>query len=183
MNTEYKKRNGYVQSLLDKVETDQARHDPEEIMDNNPDTGSRFKKSDELKRCSKFLVSVKTKVDSLKFKLDIAEVLAAPTNKSIFTDDVDGRVLILSAKRSKYYNPPTKRPCQDKRHVRSNQFRCIDDTSRPPTWGTLNIRRASSPLVRLKEDDERWRALTTIRLFSFKTGVEPSQIVLSPTWC
>ncbi|GFX11657.1 hypothetical protein TNCV_4361891 [Trichonephila clavipes] len=50
-------------------------------------------------------------------------------------------------------------------------------------WGTLNSRRAASPLVTLVEGEERWEALTTLRVFSLKTGVEPSKIVLSPALC
>ncbi|GFU13509.1 HTH_Tnp_Tc3_2 domain-containing protein [Trichonephila clavipes] len=50
-----------------------------------------------------------------------------------------------------------------------------------PMWhgGTLNSRRAASPLVRLVEEVERWEAPDST-LFSFKIGVETSQIVLSP---
>ncbi|GFU52510.1 uncharacterized protein TNCV_2115071 [Trichonephila clavipes] len=36
--------------------------------------------------------------------------------------------------------------------------------------GTLNSRRAASPLVRLMEEDERWEALTLLRVFSLKIG-------------
>ncbi|GFU73113.1 uncharacterized protein TNCV_1354041 [Trichonephila clavipes] len=49
--------------------------------------------------------------------------------------------------------------------------------------GTLNSRRAASPLVRLVEGEERGRPLTTLRVFSLKIGVKPSQIILSPEWC
>ncbi|GFW21201.1 uncharacterized protein TNCV_1948251 [Trichonephila clavipes] len=41
--------------------------------------------------------------------------------------------------------------------------------------GTLNSRRAASPLVRLVEGEERWEATDlTTRVFSLKIGVKPS---------
>ncbi|GFV25052.1 uncharacterized protein TNCV_885181 [Trichonephila clavipes] len=48
--------------------------------------------------------------------------------------------------------------------------------------GTLNSRRAASPLVWLMEGEERWEALPS-RVFSLKIGVEQSKTVLSPAWC
>ncbi|GFX44495.1 adhesion G protein-coupled receptor B2 [Trichonephila clavipes] len=50
-----------------------------------------------------------------------------------------------------------------------------------PVWqgGTLNIHRATGPLKRLVEKEERWEALD----YPLKFGVEMSQIVLSPVWC
>ncbi|GFW57837.1 uncharacterized protein TNCV_2927561 [Trichonephila clavipes] len=57
---------------------------------------------------------------------------------------------------------------------------------RVPLWhgGTLNNRRAASPLVRLVEGEERWEAPDhTPRVFSLKIGLEPSQNVLSPECC
>ncbi|GFX26537.1 hypothetical protein TNCV_4535491 [Trichonephila clavipes] len=45
--------------------------------------------------------------------------------------------------------------------------------------GTLNSRRAASPLVKL---EEKWVAPTTPRVSSLRVGVEPSQIVLSAAW-
>ncbi|GFV67755.1 uncharacterized protein TNCV_4624351 [Trichonephila clavipes] len=52
---------------------------------------------------------IKIKMDRLKFKLVIVEMLSAspPSNKSILTDDEDNSVVITLAKRSKRYNPPT----------------------------------------------------------------------------
>ncbi|GFX49160.1 hypothetical protein TNCV_5041541 [Trichonephila clavipes] len=49
--------------------------------------------------------------------------------------------------------------------------------------GTLNSRRAASPLVRLVAGDEMWGPLTLPWGVPFKIGVEPSLIVLSPVWC
>ncbi|GFT76084.1 uncharacterized protein TNCV_1255641 [Trichonephila clavipes] len=49
--------------------------------------------------------------------------------------------------------------------------------------GTLNSRRAASPLVRLVEEVERLEAPDHPQVFSLKIGVETSQIVLSPIWC
>ncbi|GFS83267.1 hypothetical protein TNCV_600161 [Trichonephila clavipes] len=46
--------------------------------------------------------------------------------------------------------------------------------------GTLNSRRAASPLVCLVEGVERWEASDHLRASSLKIGVETSQIVLSP---
>ncbi|GFT16848.1 hypothetical protein TNCV_1334281 [Trichonephila clavipes] len=39
------------------------------------------------------------------------------------------------------------------------------------------------PLVRLGNWEERWEALNHLKVFSFKIGLEPSKILLSPTWC
>ncbi|GFV23558.1 uncharacterized protein TNCV_1906861 [Trichonephila clavipes] len=49
--------------------------------------------------------------------------------------------------------------------------------------GTLNSRRAASPLVWLVEGEERWDALDHPQVSSLKIGVETSPIVLSPAWC
>ncbi|GFX15175.1 hypothetical protein TNCV_2708801 [Trichonephila clavipes] len=49
--------------------------------------------------------------------------------------------------------------------------------------GTLNSRRASSPLVWLVEEVERWEAPDHPQVSSLKIGVQTSQIVLSPVWC
>ncbi|GFV42663.1 uncharacterized protein TNCV_840181 [Trichonephila clavipes] len=49
--------------------------------------------------------------------------------------------------------------------------------------GTLNSRRAASPLVWLVEGVERWDAPVHHQVFSLKIGVKTSQIVLSPVWC
>ncbi|GFX70196.1 uncharacterized protein TNCV_4616341 [Trichonephila clavipes] len=45
-----------------------------------------------------------------------------------------------------------------------------------PSWhgGTLNSRRAASPLVRLVEGEDRWEAPDHPRVSSFKIGVKPS---------
>ncbi|GFX30101.1 uncharacterized protein TNCV_2618121 [Trichonephila clavipes] len=45
-----------------------------------------------------------------------------------------------------------------------------------PSWhgGTLNSRRASSPLVRLMGGEERWEAPDPPRVFSLKIGGKPS---------
>ncbi|GFX16230.1 uncharacterized protein TNCV_4704841 [Trichonephila clavipes] len=53
-------------------------------------------------------IPVKIKMDSLKFKLEIAEALSAspPTNKSILADDEDNSVVVPLSKRSKRCNPP-----------------------------------------------------------------------------
>ncbi|GFT93255.1 hypothetical protein TNCV_2220171 [Trichonephila clavipes] len=50
-------------------------------------------------------------------------------------------------------------------------------------WGTLNSRRAASPLVWLVEVVERWKASDHPQVSSLKIGVETSEIVLSPAWC
>ncbi|GFX53285.1 uncharacterized protein TNCV_362781 [Trichonephila clavipes] len=54
-----------------------------------------------------------------------------------------------------------------------------------PSWhrGTINRRRAASPLVRLVGGEERWEAPDNPHEFSLKIGVETSLIVLSPVWC
>ncbi|GFU56208.1 hypothetical protein TNCV_712671 [Trichonephila clavipes] len=45
-------------------------------------------------------------------------------------------------------------------------------------------RRAASSLVRLVEGVERWETPDHLQgPWSLKTGVEPSQVVLSPVWC
>ncbi|GFW45882.1 hypothetical protein TNCV_4496011 [Trichonephila clavipes] len=44
-------------------------------------------------------------------------------------------------------------------------------------------RRAASPLVRLVKGEEMREAFDYPRVFSLKSGVEPSKIVLSPAWC
>ncbi|GFU66669.1 hypothetical protein TNCV_3111531 [Trichonephila clavipes] len=49
--------------------------------------------------------------------------------------------------------------------------------------GTLNSRRAASPLVRLGEGKRSGRPLTTSRVFFLKIGMELSKIELSPAWC
>ncbi|GFW98176.1 hypothetical protein TNCV_2492291 [Trichonephila clavipes] len=49
--------------------------------------------------------------------------------------------------------------------------------------GVQNNRRDASPLVRLVEMEDRWKALTTSTVFSFKIEVEWSQIVQSPVRC
>ncbi|GFX53268.1 uncharacterized protein TNCV_362621 [Trichonephila clavipes] len=49
--------------------------------------------------------------------------------------------------------------------------------------GSLNSRRAASPLVWLVEGEERWEAPDYFQVSSLKIGVETSQIVLSPVWC
>ncbi|GFS61372.1 uncharacterized protein TNCV_3105551 [Trichonephila clavipes] len=50
--------------------------------------------------------------------------------------------------------------------------------------GALNSRRAASPLVRLVEGEERWKAPDPpLKVFSLKIGMDPSKIVLSPAWC
>ncbi|GFS49723.1 hypothetical protein TNCV_4344311 [Trichonephila clavipes] len=74
----------------------------------------------------------KLKMDLLKFKLEIAEALSTstPTNKSILTDEENDSAVILPTIRSKYYNPPAKRPCQDKRHDMYRNFLCVNDISR-----------------------------------------------------
>ncbi|GFW76204.1 hypothetical protein TNCV_3800391 [Trichonephila clavipes] len=63
----------------------------------------------------------------------IAEAFAASTatNSSIKNDDEDVSVIIPPVIRSKYYNPPVKRPYQDKRHNMYNHFRCVHGISRP----------------------------------------------------
>ncbi|GFU18194.1 hypothetical protein TNCV_2033441 [Trichonephila clavipes] len=48
--------------------------------------------------------------------------------------------------------------------------------------GTLNSRRAASPLVRLVEEEERLN-LAIPRGFFLKSEMEPSEIVFSPVWC
>ncbi|GFS98336.1 hypothetical protein TNCV_2208691 [Trichonephila clavipes] len=50
-------------------------------------------------------------------------------------------------------------------------------------WGTLNCRRAASPLRRLIEKDEKGKALTTPKVFYHQIEVETSQIVQSPACC
>ncbi|GFS65210.1 uncharacterized protein TNCV_2450731 [Trichonephila clavipes] len=49
--------------------------------------------------------------------------------------------------------------------------------------GTINSRRAASPLVWLVEREERWEAPDHPQVSSLKIGVETSQIVLSSVWC
>ncbi|GFU29199.1 hypothetical protein TNCV_278131 [Trichonephila clavipes] len=49
--------------------------------------------------------------------------------------------------------------------------------------GTLNSRRAASPLVWLMEEVEKWEAPDHPKVCSLKIGVETSQIVLSHVWC
>ncbi|GFU69543.1 hypothetical protein TNCV_1351031 [Trichonephila clavipes] len=49
--------------------------------------------------------------------------------------------------------------------------------------GTLNSRRAASPLVWLVEGVERWETSVHPQVSSLKIGVETSQIVLSPVAC
>ncbi|GFX37251.1 uncharacterized protein TNCV_995261 [Trichonephila clavipes] len=49
--------------------------------------------------------------------------------------------------------------------------------------GTINNRRAASPLVWLVEVEERWESPDHPQVSSIKIGVETSQIVLSPVWC
>ncbi|GFW88437.1 hypothetical protein TNCV_3552071 [Trichonephila clavipes] len=43
--------------------------------------------------------------------------------------------------------------------------------------GTLNSRRASNPLVRLMEGEERWEAPDPLRVFSLKIGMESSMLL------
>ncbi|GFV04268.1 hypothetical protein TNCV_918891 [Trichonephila clavipes] len=50
-------------------------------------------------------------------------------------------------------------------------------------WSTLNSRQATSPLVRLVEEKERWEAPGHPQGFLLKIMVEPNQIILSPAWC
>ncbi|GFW04665.1 hypothetical protein TNCV_3897171 [Trichonephila clavipes] len=52
-----------------------------------------------------------------------------------------------------------------------------------PSWhgGTINSRRAASPLVWLVE--ERWETPDHPQVSSLKIGVETNQIVLSPACC
>ncbi|GFV92274.1 hypothetical protein TNCV_3951291 [Trichonephila clavipes] len=54
-----------------------------------------------------------------------------------------------------------------------------------PSWhgGTLNSRRVASPLVWLVEEEERVRTLNPPLGYSFKSVMEPIQIVQSPIWC
>ncbi|GFW60093.1 hypothetical protein TNCV_4893451 [Trichonephila clavipes] len=42
---------------------------------------------------------------------------------------------------------------------------------------------ASGPLVGLEEGKRGERPLITVRVFSLRIGVEPSEIVVSPLWC
>ncbi|GFW97408.1 uncharacterized protein TNCV_4990851 [Trichonephila clavipes] len=49
--------------------------------------------------------------------------------------------------------------------------------------GTLNSRRAASPLMWLVEGVERWDVPDHPQVSSLKIGVETSQIVLSSVWC
>ncbi|GFT28732.1 uncharacterized protein TNCV_3584671 [Trichonephila clavipes] len=48
--------------------------------------------------------------------------------------------------------------------------------------GTLNSRRAASPLVWLMEGVVRWEAPDHPQVSSLKIGEETSQIVVSPVW-
>ncbi|GFW26793.1 hypothetical protein TNCV_2851831 [Trichonephila clavipes] len=65
-------------------------------------------------------------MDRLKLKLDEELVASTLIYKSILTDDVDNSVVIPPAIRSKYCNPPTKKPCQDKRHDMCSHFRSVN---------------------------------------------------------
>ncbi|GFY07261.1 hypothetical protein TNCV_5084481 [Trichonephila clavipes] len=58
----------------------------------------------------------KIKMHLLKFKLEIVEARSLPVKKSILTDEKDGSDVIPPAKRLKYYNPPAKGSCKDKKH-------------------------------------------------------------------
>ncbi|GFY11828.1 uncharacterized protein TNCV_1530201 [Trichonephila clavipes] len=49
--------------------------------------------------------------------------------------------------------------------------------------GTLNSRRAASPLVRFVEGEERWEAPNHPQGVLPQNWEEPSKIVLSPSWC
>ncbi|GFW86007.1 uncharacterized protein TNCV_1968151 [Trichonephila clavipes] len=49
--------------------------------------------------------------------------------------------------------------------------------------GTVNSRRAASPLLWLVEGEERWVSPDHPQVSSLNIGVETSQIVLSPAWC
>ncbi|GFX90019.1 uncharacterized protein TNCV_887171 [Trichonephila clavipes] len=49
--------------------------------------------------------------------------------------------------------------------------------------GTLNSRRAASPLVWLGKRVERWESPDHPQVSSLKIGVETSQIILSPVLC
>ncbi|GFU66190.1 hypothetical protein TNCV_2858631 [Trichonephila clavipes] len=48
--------------------------------------------------------------------------------------------------------------------------------------GTINSRQAASPLVRLMEEEERWKAPDHHQVSLLKIGEEASQIVFSPAW-
>ncbi|XP_042904032.1 piggyBac transposable element-derived protein 3 [Parasteatoda tepidariorum] len=78
----------------------------------------------------------KNQKDLLKFKLEVAEaLLAAPSaHRSIVSDDEESDAHAVQAhavKRSKYYHPPAKIPCEDKRYDGYNHFPHCDDISRP----------------------------------------------------
>lgn len=75
----------------------------------------------------------KNQMDLLKFKLDIAEALIAspPSSRKVLSDEEDDEVQANPAKRSKFYNPPSKIPCDDKRYDGYNHYLCCDDISRP----------------------------------------------------
>ncbi|GFW31407.1 hypothetical protein TNCV_3416631 [Trichonephila clavipes] len=50
--------------------------------------------------------------------------------------------------------------------------------------GTLNSRRAASPLMRLVEGEERWEAPDSLGCFPSKLGWnQAKKTVLSPIWC
>ncbi|GFT81540.1 hypothetical protein TNCV_3673871 [Trichonephila clavipes] len=49
--------------------------------------------------------------------------------------------------------------------------------------GTPKYRRAARHLLRLVEGEARWEVLVQLRVFSFKIGMEPYQIVVPPVWC
>ncbi|GFY02664.1 hypothetical protein TNCV_3505441 [Trichonephila clavipes] len=53
----------------------------------------------------------------------------------------------------------------------------------PSRHGPLNSPGASRPSVRLVEEEEKREVPDHPRVFSLKSGVEPSKIVLSPAWC
>ncbi|GFU88135.1 hypothetical protein TNCV_1337041 [Trichonephila clavipes] len=49
--------------------------------------------------------------------------------------------------------------------------------------GTLSSRQATSPLLRLKEGEDRWKSLDYPSVFSFKIWMEPIKILLSSVCC
>lgn len=69
--------------------------------------------------------------DLLQFKLEVAEALVATSdlNRSVLDSDEDEEE--PRAKRSKFFNPPSKMPCGDKRYDGYEHFPAIDDISTP----------------------------------------------------
>ena len=78
-------------------------------------------------------VPKKGKKDLLKFKLEVAEALATtpPENRRVISEDEDDEVELSPIKRSKFYNPPAKKPCADKRCDSFNHYPTVDDITRP----------------------------------------------------